>query len=130
VVAGPVKQKVLGFGGGAGSFLRRVFAGSETFEPGSSEERAAHWLRSSGEDPVALLHVLDSVVATPVEPLGRIQVATLVAVGSDDERADSADQLVAALPHGTRAVVPGDHRTATAAPEFVAAIVDFLANHQ
>ncbi len=130
VVAGQGLRQVLGFGGGAGSFLRRVFAGSETFEPGSSEERAAHWLRSSGEDPVALLHVLDSVVATPVEPLGRIQVATLVAVGSDDERADSADQLVAALPHGTRAVVPGDHRTATAAPEFVAAIVDFLANHQ
>src|SRR6266540_7337683 len=101
---------------------------------GQAEAIAAHghrvieqWLRSSGEDPVALLHVLDSVVATPVEPVGRIQVPTLVVVGADDERAASADQLVAALPRGTRAVVPGDHSTAAAAPELAAAIVDFLA---
>ena len=126
VVGGQGMREVLGVGGGAGSFLRRVFAGSEAFEPGSSEERAAQGLRSSDEDPVALLYVLDSVVATPVEPLGRIQVPTLVAVGSDDERADSADELVAVLPRSTRAMVPGDHRTAAAAPEFVAAIVDFL----
>ncbi|MFC4033446.1 alpha/beta fold hydrolase [Streptomyces polygonati] len=127
VVAGQGLREVLGVGGGAGSFLRRVFAGAETFEPGSAEERAAQGLRSSGEDPVALLHVLDSIVATPAEPLGGVQVPTLVAVGSDDERADSADQLVAALGNGTRAVLPGDHRTAAAAPEFVAAIVNFLA---
>jgi pimeloyl-ACP methyl ester carboxylesterase len=129
VVAGQGLRQVLGFGGGAGAFIRRVVAEPESFEPGSPEERAARRFRSSGEDPVALLHALDSVVATPVEPLGRIQVPTLVAVGSDDERADSADDLVAALPHGTRAVLPGDHRTAAAAPEFVTAIADFLAAH-
>jgi pimeloyl-ACP methyl ester carboxylesterase len=128
VVAGQGLRQVLGVGGGAGSLLRRVSAGLGTFEPGSSEERAEQWLRSSGEDPVALLHVLDSVVATPVEPVGRIQVPTLVVVGADDERAASADQLVAALPRGTWAVVPGDHSTAAAAPELAAAIVDFLAD--
>ncbi len=128
VVAGQGLHEVLGVGGGAGSLLRRVLAGLGTFEAGSSEERAEQWLRSSGEDPVALLHVLDSVVATPVEPVGRIQVPTLVVVGADDERAASADQLVAALPRGTRAVVPGDHSTAAAAPELAAAIVDFLAD--
>jgi pimeloyl-ACP methyl ester carboxylesterase len=130
VVGGQGLRQVLGFGGGAGSLLRRVITRSETFEPGSPEEQVEQWLRSSGEDPVALLHMLDSVVATPVEPLGRIQVPTLVAMGSEDERADSADQLVAALPHATRAVVPGDHGTAVSAPEFVAAILDFLAGHQ
>jgi pimeloyl-ACP methyl ester carboxylesterase len=128
VVAGQGLLQVLGVGGGAGSLLRRVFAGSGRFEPGSPEERAEQWLRSSGEDPVALLHVLDSVVATPVEAVGRIQVPTLVVTGADDERAASADQLVAALPRGALAVVPGDHSTAAAAPEFVAAIVDFLAD--
>jgi pimeloyl-ACP methyl ester carboxylesterase len=128
VVGGQGLDQVLGLGGGAGSFVRRVFAGSETFEPGSPEERAAQRLRSSGEDPVALLHVLDSVVPTPVDALGRVQAPTLVAVGSDDERADSADELVAALPRGIRALVPGDHGKAAAAPEFVAAIVDFLAD--
>ncbi len=128
VVAGQGLREVLGVGGGAGAVLRRVIAGLGTFAPGSSEEHAEQWLRSNGEDPVALLHVLDSIVATPVEPVGRIQVPTLVVVGADDERAASADQLVAALPRGARAVVPGDHSTAPAAPELTAAIMDFLAD--
>ncbi|WP_405778129.1 alpha/beta fold hydrolase [Streptomyces sp. NBC_00859] len=127
VVAGQGLREVLGSGGGAGAFLRRVFAGAETFEPDSSEERAAQRLRSGGEDPVALLHVLDSVVDTPAEVLGGIQMPVLVAMGSDDERADTAGQLAGALPHGTLAMVPGNHRTAVAAPEFVAAVADFLA---
>jgi hypothetical protein len=42
----------------------------------------------------------------------------------DDERAVSVDQLVTALPRGTRAVVSGDHGTAASSPEFTAAIVD------
>jgi pimeloyl-ACP methyl ester carboxylesterase len=128
VVAGQGLREVLGVGGGAGSILRRVFAGWGTFEPGSPEERVEQRLRSSGEDPVALSHVLDSIVATPVEAVSRIQVPTLVVTGAGDERAASADELVAALPHGTRAVVPGDHSTAVTAPELTAAIVDFLAN--
>ena len=70
VVGGQGLHEVLGIGGGAGSFLRRAFAGPDTFHPGSPEDQAARRLRSSGEDPVALLHVFDSVVATAVEPLG------------------------------------------------------------
>ena len=127
VVAGQGLREVLGIGGGAGAFVRRAFADPETLEPGSPEARAAEWYRASGEDPVALIHVLDSVVPTPVEQLGGIRVPTLVAVGSEDERAVSADQLAAALQHGSRAVLPGDHRTAATSPELVAAFVDFLA---
>ncbi|SEF50064.1 Pimeloyl-ACP methyl ester carboxylesterase [Actinacidiphila yanglinensis] len=130
VVAGQGLKQVRGAEGGAGSFLRKVFTEGAAFEPGSRQERAAQWLRSRDEDPVALLHVLDSIVATPEEPLGGVQVPTLVAVGSEDERADSADELAAAFPYGTRAVLPGDHTTATSAPEFVAAIVEFLAGHR
>ncbi|MGW3116803.1 hypothetical protein ACWDBW_06565 [Streptomyces sp. NPDC001107] len=66
VVAGQGLRQVLGLGG-AESFLRRVFAGPGSFEPGTPEEQAGQWLRSGGADPVALLHVLDSVVATPMD---------------------------------------------------------------
>jgi pimeloyl-ACP methyl ester carboxylesterase len=128
VVAGQGLDQVLGLGGGAGLMLRRVLAGFGTFEPGSAQERAEEWLRSGGKDPVALGHALDSIVATRVELLGRIQVRTLVAIGADDERAASVDQLVAALPRATRVVVPGNHSTAAVAPELTAAIVDFLAD--
>jgi pimeloyl-ACP methyl ester carboxylesterase len=106
VVAGQGMREVQGIGGGAGARLRQA---------------------PPGTVPPALLHVLDSIVATPASLVGRIQVPTLVAVGADDERAASVDELVAALPHGTRAVVPGDHGAAVAAPELTAAIVEFLA---
>lgn len=100
VLAGQGLREVLGAGNGADSFLRRVFAGWGAFEPGSPEERAEQWLWSDRADPAALLHVLDSIVATPVQPLGQIQVPTLVVVGAGDERAASADPLVAILPRG------------------------------
>ena len=128
VVAGQGLRQVLGAEGGAGSFMRRVFAGAGTFEPGSKEEQAERWLREHDADPVALLHVLNSIAATSVEEVGRIQVPTLVVMGADDERAVSVDQLVAALPQGTRAMVPGDHGTAVSSPELVTAILDFLAD--
>ncbi|ARF53107.1 alpha/beta fold hydrolase [Streptomyces gilvosporeus] len=128
VVAGQGLRQVLGGEGAADSVLRRVFAGMGTFEPGSPEGRVEQWIRSSGSDPAALLHVWDSIVATPMEAVGRIEVPTLVVMGADDERVDSADQLAAALPHAPQAVVPGDHWTAAAAPELAAAIVDFLAH--
>jgi pimeloyl-ACP methyl ester carboxylesterase len=130
VVAGQGLREVLGVGGGAGAFLRRIIAGSGTFAPGSPEELAEQWFTSSGEDPIALLHVLDSVIATAVEPVGRIQVPTLVVVGTGDERAASAEELVAVLPRGSLVAVPGDHSTAIAAPELTGAILDFLGSNR
>jgi pimeloyl-ACP methyl ester carboxylesterase len=127
VVAGQGLRQMLGAEGGAGSYMRRVVAGLGTFEPGSPEERAEQWLRANDAEPAALLHVLDSLVVTPVEEIGRIQTPTLVVMGADDERAVSSDQLVAALPRGTGAMVPGDHRTAASTPELATAIADFLA---
>jgi pimeloyl-ACP methyl ester carboxylesterase len=126
VVGGQGMREVLGIGGGAGERLRRIHTGRGSFEPGSPEERAEAWYASRGEDLDALVQVLDSVVATPAEMLGGIRVPTLVLMGSDDERASSAGQLVDVLANGTLTLVPGDHVTAVAAPEFVAAIVDFL----
>jgi pimeloyl-ACP methyl ester carboxylesterase len=126
VVAGQGMRELLGVGGGASAHLRPILTGWATFEPGSPEERTEQWLRSTGADPVALLHAMDSIVATPAESIGGIQVPTLVVVGTDDERAATADELVAALPRGVRAKVPGNHATAIAAPELTAAIVDFL----
>jgi len=119
VVAGQGLREVLGIGGGAGARLRRLIADS-------SDPRAEQWLQSSGEDPVALLHVLDSIVATPVEPLSYIQVPTLLVMGAEDERLPSASELVAVLPQATLVVVPGSHSTAIAAPELVTAVIEFL----
>jgi pimeloyl-ACP methyl ester carboxylesterase len=115
-----------GTGGGAGSFLRRLVPGLGTFEPGSREWAAEQRLKEVGADPVALLHVLDALVNTSHEAVAQVTVPTLVVAGADDERAASVEALVAALPHGTHAVVPGDHGTAAAAPELATVMADFL----
>ena len=112
IVGGQGLREVQGIGGGAGAQLRRIVAGMGTFPPGSPEARAEEWYRASGADPTAALQVLDSIMATSVEPLHAIQAPTLVVMGTDDERAVSAADLVEALPNGVLAMVPGDHRTA------------------
>jgi hypothetical protein len=126
VIAGQGLREVLGTGGGAGAHLRRVIDGLGTFEPGSPDYRTEQWLKSSNVDPIALVLALGTVIPTPVEAVRLIQVPALVAIGADDERAVSADDLVAVLPHGTLQVVPGNHATAGASPELTAAIGDFL----
>ena len=95
-------------------------------EPGSPEAELAYWITQGGADPQALLRVLDSLVATPESTLRQIATPTLVIVGDQDERHASADALAAALPEATFARVPGSHYAAMAAPEFGAAILDFL----
>lgn len=127
VAGGQGMKQVLGFSGGATTMLRRIVEATEPFAPGSAEERTAAWLKASGGDPVGMLRALDSLVATPVEDLGRVQVPTLVVMGSEDERAESVDELVAALPRATKVMVPGDHAGAPATPEYIAAVADFLA---
>ena len=72
VVAGQGLREMLGTGGGAGAMLRRIFTGWGTFEPGSPEAQSEHWLRSRDVDGAAVLHVLDSLVPTPVEQVGGI----------------------------------------------------------
>jgi pimeloyl-ACP methyl ester carboxylesterase len=127
VVGAQGMLEVLGEGGGMGGYLLRIFAGWGTFAPGSPEERTEQWLRQADADPVAIEHVMGSLVATRADEVSRIEVPVLVVMGTDDERARSAGDLVAAVPHGTLAMVPGDHGTAPAAPEFTAAITEFLA---
>ncbi|MEY9931978.1 pimeloyl-ACP methyl ester carboxylesterase [Catenulispora sp. GP43] len=126
VVAGQGMRQVLGISGGAGTMLQRIVDATEPLDPDSQEGRFAAWMRANGDDPAVLMLALDSLVATPAEELVRVQVPTLVAMGTEDERAVSVDELVAALPRAMKATMPGDHGRAASAPEFVAAMVDFL----
>lgn len=128
VVGGQGLREVLGIGGGAGAFVRRIVTEAQTFEPGSPEDLALQHFRANNEDPVALLHVLDSIVATPVESLSHIQVPTLIVMGNDDKRAESATQLTEALPNAALTLIPGDHTSAATAPQLTTTIINFLTN--
>jgi pimeloyl-ACP methyl ester carboxylesterase len=94
---------------------------------GSPEETMADWIRRSGVDPRAVGLILGTFVATPAHLLRPVSVPTLVIAGDRDSRSTSADSLAALLPGGRLVLVPGDHVTAPAAPEFTTAVLDFLA---
>jgi pimeloyl-ACP methyl ester carboxylesterase len=127
IVAGQGLAKVSGpQGGGVNHRVLTALADGAAIEPDTPDARIAHWISAAGADPVALLHVLNSLVPTPEDALRQIAIPTLVAIGDKDERSD-ADEL-AALLHDARFVrVPGDHGSAFAAPELTAAIAAFLA---
>ncbi len=93
---------------------------------GSPEEVTAEWIRQSGADPRAVGLILGTFVATPAEALRQVAAPTLIVAGDQDSRGTSAASLAALLPRGQFVVVPGDHVTALAAPEFTAAVLQFL----
>jgi pimeloyl-ACP methyl ester carboxylesterase len=127
IVAGQGLAKVSGpQGGGVNHRVLTALVDGVAIEPGSPEARIAHWISELGADPVALLHVLNSLVPTPEDALRQIAIPTLVAIGEKDERSD-ADELAALLPDARFVRVPGDHGSAFAAPELTAAIAVFLA---
>ena len=106
--------------------LLAAMANGEAFEPGSREEGFAGWITQTGADPRAIGLLLDSFVATPQDALRQVPTPTLVVAGDRDSRGASAGELAALLPNGQVVLVPGDHETTLSAPEFSAAIVDFL----
>jgi pimeloyl-ACP methyl ester carboxylesterase len=127
IVAGQGLAKVSGpQGGGVNHRVLTALVDGVAIEPGSPDERMAHWISELGADPLALLHVLNSLVPTPEDALRQIAIPTLVAIGENDERSD-ADELAALLRDARLVRVPGDHGSAFAAPELTAAIAEFLA---
>jgi pimeloyl-ACP methyl ester carboxylesterase len=126
IVAGQGLAKVSGpQGGGVNHRVLTALVDGVAIEPGSPDARIAHWISELGADPLALLHVLNSLVPTPEDALRQIAIPTLVAIGEKDERSD-ADELAALLPDARLVRVPGDHGSAFAAPELTAAVAAFL----
>lgn len=81
---------------------------------------------ATGADRRALAAQAQVVHAEPI-PLERISVPTLVLAGDNDPLAARPERLAAAIPDARSQLVPGDHRSAVATPEFASALVEFLA---
>jgi len=77
-----------------------------------------------GNDLHALAAQAEAVHASPIA-FDQITADALVVVGASDELAGHPEVLADAL-HARLVVVPGDHLSAVATPEFTVALLDFL----
>jgi pimeloyl-ACP methyl ester carboxylesterase len=107
---------------------RRVLSAmlDDSVDPDSPDAMSAYWIKQLGNDPQALLHVLDSHVGATLDDVRKVATPVLVVVGDEDDANADADELAAELPDAHFARIPGDHYTAFIAPEFAAATLDFL----
>ncbi len=131
--AAPTRAVIAGMGldgivdaAGRDARFRRILSNPGGFAPGSPEWKAELFLKTLDNDPVALLHLLGTMVGTPPGTLARITTPTLVLAGAQDDDTGSAAALAAAMPVGRHAVVPGNHMTAVTGPALGTAIAAFL----
>lgn len=113
--------------GTRGDFFRNILTNPGSFARGTPEWLAEAFLKTSGGDPRALVHILDTFVNMTATEIAAIAQPVLVLAGADDFDNGSAEALAQALPHATHVVVPGNHMSAVVKPELGEAIAGFLA---
>lgn len=111
---------------GRGGYFRHVLTNPGTFERGSSEWMTEAFLKTTGGDPEALLHVLDTFVDTGRDELAAIDRPVLIVTGAEDDDNGSGAALAEAIPGARFASVPGNHMSAVVKPELGQAIAGFL----
>jgi pimeloyl-ACP methyl ester carboxylesterase len=112
---------------GRGDSYRRILSRLGTFAPGTPEAPMQEYLASINADPIALVHVLDTLMDTPREALQQVDVPTLVIAGEDDTARGSVEDLAAALSDARLCRVPGDHLTALLGGHLTDELATFLA---
>lgn len=109
----------------AGHF-RNILTNLGKHERGSPEWMAEAFLKTTGGDPVALLHILQTFADTPLSAIEVFDLPTLVVAGVDDFDNGAAVELAEALPRGRYVEIPGNHMASVTKPELGAAIAHFL----
>lgn len=111
---------------GRGRYFRNVLTNLGSFKHGTSEWMTEAFLKTTKGDPVALLHILETFVDTPLVQINAIDVPCRVVTGVDDHDNGSGSALAEALGDGDFVEIPGNHISAVTRPELGAAIRDFL----
>ena len=102
-----------------------VLSTTERFAHGTPEFLTQAFLRTTGGDPLALIHVVDTQVDSTMEDLAAIPVPTVVILGTEDDNG-SGPELADAFGEGYFVPIPGSHMGAVTRPELAAAIGAFL----
>jgi pimeloyl-ACP methyl ester carboxylesterase len=87
---------------------------------------AEAFLKTTGGDPAALRHILDSFVDTTAAEIAGWTLPVAVICGEQDDDNGSAAELAALLQHGRLFAVPGNHMSAVTKSELGQAFVAAL----
>jgi pimeloyl-ACP methyl ester carboxylesterase len=109
-----------------GDHFRHILDNLGKHERGSPQWMAEAFLKTTGGDPVALRHILDTFVDTSEAELAQIETPVAVVCGVEDDDNGSASALASALPHGRLFEVPGNHMSAVTKTELGQAMVEAL----
>jgi pimeloyl-ACP methyl ester carboxylesterase len=102
-----------------------VLSTERTFAHGTPEFLTQAFLRTTGGDPKALIHLVDTQVDSSREDLAAIPVPTAVILGTEDDNGPGPE-LADALGEGYFVPIPGSHMAAVTRPDLGRAIGDFL----
>ena len=92
---------------------------------GTAEWMAEAFLKTTGGDPVALLHILQTFADTPLGDRG-LRLADAGRGGRRRLRQWRGRRAGRALPRGRYVEIPGNHMASVTKPELGAAIAQFL----
>lgn len=107
-------------------FFRHVLTGLGLHTRGSGAWMAEAFLKTTGGDPLAMLPLLDSFVATRREEVEAIAIPALVLSGEEDFDNGSSAELADLLPKGELVEIAGNHMTSVLQPAMGASILEFL----
>ena len=112
--------------GSRAAHWHNIFADLGHHPRGSPEWLAEAFLKTTGGDPVALEHILDTFVDTGEADLRALTVRLGVICGADDDDNGSAAALAGLVPNATLITVRGNHMSAVAKLDLGRAFRDFL----
>lgn len=107
-------------------FFKRVVNQPDGWPAGSPEAFAAAFMKQNKVDTIAVGHLLDSFVSTPLAVLRGIDTRCLVLCGVDDKDNGSAPALALELPNAALVEIAGNHMSAVTKPDFGTAIAAWL----
>lgn len=102
-----------------------VLSSTSTFAHGTPEFMTQAFLRTTGGDAKALIHLVDTQVDSGLDELAAIPVPTAVILGTEDDNGPGPG-LADALGEGYFLPIPGSHMSAVTRPELGEAIASFL----
>jgi pimeloyl-ACP methyl ester carboxylesterase len=95
-------------------------------QKGETGYEAAKFLKTTGTNPHAAIHVLRSQISSTPADLAKATMSILVIAGDTDHDNGSAAELAQALPHGAYMEIKGNHMTAVGNPSLASEIIRFL----